>query len=70
MIATSAAPGGVRGGPVTAPPPASRAAPGRRPPGAEYYVIVLAGLAVSLGIIASTFPVLDRITGPETARNE
>jgi hypothetical protein len=41
-----------------------------RPPGAEYYVIVLAGLAASLGIIASTLPVLDRITGPETARNE
>jgi FtsX-like permease family len=41
-----------------------------RPPGAEYYVIVLAGLAASLGIIAATFPVLDRITGPETARNE
>ena len=41
-----------------------------QPPGAEYYVIVLAGLAVSLGIIASTLPVLDRITGPETARNE
>jgi hypothetical protein len=40
------------------------------PPGAEYYVIVLAGLAASLGIIAATFPVLDRITGPETARNE
>jgi hypothetical protein len=41
-----------------------------RPPGAEYYVIVLAGLAASLGIIASTLPVLNRITGPETARNE
>jgi len=41
-----------------------------RPPGAEYYVIVLAGLAASLGIIASTLPLLDRITGPETARNE
>jgi hypothetical protein len=41
-----------------------------RPPGAEYYVIVLAGLAASLGIIAATLPVLDRITGPETARNE
>ena len=40
------------------------------PPGAEYYLIVLAGLAASLGIIASTLPVLDRITGPETARNE
>jgi hypothetical protein len=41
-----------------------------RPPGAEYYLIVLAGLAASLGIIASTLPVLNRITGPETARNE
>ena len=41
-----------------------------QPPGAEYYLIVLAGLAASLGIIASTLPVLDRITGPETARNE
>jgi len=41
-----------------------------RPPGAEYYVIVLAGLAASLGIIASTLPLLDRITGPETACNE
>ena len=27
-----------------------------RPPGAEYYLIVLAGLAASLGIIASTLP--------------
>jgi FtsX-like permease family len=41
-----------------------------RPPGAEYYIIVVAGLAASLGIIASTLPVLNRITGPETARNE
>jgi hypothetical protein len=41
-----------------------------RPPGAEYYFIVLAGLAASLGIIASTLPLLERITGPETARNE
>jgi hypothetical protein len=41
-----------------------------RPPGAEYYVIVLAGLAASLGIIAATLPVLNRTTGPETARNE
>ncbi|HEV2451555.1 MAG TPA: FtsX-like permease family protein [Streptosporangiaceae bacterium] len=41
-----------------------------RPPGPEYYVIVLAGLVASLGIIASTLPVLNRITGPETARNE
>jgi hypothetical protein len=40
------------------------------PPGAEYYLVVLAGLAASLGIITSTFPLLKRITGPETARNE
>ena len=41
-----------------------------QPPGTAYYVIVLAGLAVSLGVIAATFPLLDRITGPEVARND
>jgi hypothetical protein len=41
-----------------------------RPPGIEYYVIVVAGLAASLAIIASTLPLIDRITGPEIARNE
>jgi cell division protein FtsX len=41
-----------------------------RPPGTEYYVIVVVGLAASLGIIASTLPFLGRITGPETARND
>jgi hypothetical protein len=41
-----------------------------QPPGAGYYLVVLAGLAASLGVIASTFPLLNRITGPETARNE
>jgi predicted lysophospholipase L1 biosynthesis ABC-type transport system permease subunit len=41
-----------------------------RPPGAEFYLTVLAGLVVSLGVIASTLPLLKRITGPETARNE
>ena len=41
-----------------------------RAPGAEYYLIVLAGLAASLAIIASTLPLLARITGPENARNE
>jgi predicted lysophospholipase L1 biosynthesis ABC-type transport system permease subunit len=41
-----------------------------RPPGAEYYVTVSAGLLASLAIIASTLPLLERITGPETARNE
>jgi hypothetical protein len=40
-----------------------------RPPGPAYYVIVLAGLAASLGVIAATFPLLARITGPEAARN-
>ena len=41
-----------------------------RAPGTGYYVTVAAGLAVSLGIIATTFPLLARMTGPETARNE
>jgi len=41
-----------------------------QPPGAQYYVIVAAGLVVALAIIASTLPLLRRITGPETARNE
>jgi hypothetical protein len=40
-----------------------------QPPGFAYYVIVLGGLAASLGVIAATFPLLDRITGPEVARN-
>jgi len=41
-----------------------------QPPGMQYYLIVLAGLVASLGIIASTLPLLQRITGPEVARNE
>jgi hypothetical protein len=41
-----------------------------QPPGVEYVVIVLVGLAASIGIVASTLPLLRRITGPETARNE
>jgi magnesium-transporting ATPase (P-type) len=41
-----------------------------RVPGAEYFVIVAAGLVVSLAIIASTLPLIERITGPEVARNE
>jgi hypothetical protein len=40
-----------------------------RPPGPGYYVITVAGLAVSLGLIASTMPLLRRLTGPETVRN-
>ena len=39
-------------------------------PGAAYYLLTAAGIAASLGIIAATFPLLRRITGPETARNE
>jgi hypothetical protein len=31
---------------------------------------VVAGLAASLAVIASTVPLLRRITGPEAARNE
>ena len=41
-----------------------------QPPGLGYYVLVGTGLAASLGVIASTFPLIERITGPETARNE
>jgi hypothetical protein len=40
------------------------------PPGTSYYTIVVLGLLASLAIIASTLPLLERITGPETARNE
>ena len=39
-------------------------------PGAAYYLLAAAGIAASLGIIAATFPLLRRITGPEVARNE
>ncbi|MGC3859885.1 FtsX-like permease family protein [Micromonospora chersina] len=39
-------------------------------PDGSFYLMVAGGLAVSLGIVASTLPLLRRITGPETARNE
>jgi hypothetical protein len=39
-------------------------------PGAAYYLLTVAGILVSLGIIAATFPLLARITGPEVARND
>jgi hypothetical protein len=39
-------------------------------PGIAYWATVLGGLAASLAIIASTFPLLDRMTGPEVARND
>ncbi|MBV6695743.1 FtsX-like permease family protein [Kitasatospora aureofaciens] len=38
-------------------------------PGALYYGLTAAGLVASLGIIASTLPLLKRITGPGAARN-
>ncbi|MFJ8478207.1 FtsX-like permease family protein [Kitasatospora sp. NPDC094011] len=38
-------------------------------PGLTYYGLTGFGLAASLGIIASTLPLLRRITGPEAARN-
>jgi len=39
-------------------------------PGAAYYLLTAAGIAAALGIIAATFPLLRRITGPDTARSE
>jgi hypothetical protein len=39
-------------------------------PGITFWATVVGGLAASLAIIASTFPLLNRITGPEVARNE
>jgi hypothetical protein len=39
-------------------------------PGVAYFLLTAAGIVVSLGIIAATFPLLARITGPEVARNE
>ena len=41
-----------------------------QPLGATFYVAVVAGILASLAIIASTLPMLGRISGPETARNE
>lgn len=39
-------------------------------PGPGYFGVVLAGLAVSLGIVALSLPLIRRITGPEVARND
>ena len=39
-------------------------------PGGAYYLLTAGGIVVALGIIAATFPLLARITGPEVARNE
>jgi hypothetical protein len=40
------------------------------PPAAAYYLLTGGGILAALGIIAATFPLLKRITGPEVARNE
>lgn len=39
-------------------------------PGELYTFVVLAGVIGSLGLIALTFPIIERITGPEVARND
>jgi hypothetical protein len=39
-------------------------------PGAAYFVLTAAGIVLALSLIAATFPLLRRITGPETARSE
>ena len=39
-------------------------------PGIAYYLITAGGILAALCIIAATFPLLARITGPEVARNE
>jgi predicted lysophospholipase L1 biosynthesis ABC-type transport system permease subunit len=39
-------------------------------PGAQYYVIVGIGLIAALAILASTMPLLARVTGPEASRTD
>jgi hypothetical protein len=39
-------------------------------PSASFYVLVATGVAAALAVIASTLPLLRRITGPEVARND
>lgn len=39
-------------------------------PHGDYYLLLGVGLAVSLVVIACTLPLVRRITGPDTARNE
>jgi ABC-type antimicrobial peptide transport system permease subunit len=41
-----------------------------RSPGAGYYVLVVGGIVASLAIIAATVPLIQRIAGPDIARNE
>ena len=39
-------------------------------PDLAYYLMTLAGIVLALGIIAATFPLLARITGPDVVRND
>lgn len=39
-------------------------------PDAAYFVLTAAGIVLALALIVATFPLLRRITGPETARTE
>jgi predicted lysophospholipase L1 biosynthesis ABC-type transport system permease subunit len=39
-------------------------------PDTSYYLLTAGGIVVALGIIAATFPLLRRISGPEVTRNE
>jgi hypothetical protein len=39
-------------------------------PGPAYFVLTAAGIVVALAVILATFPLLRRVTGPETARSE
>jgi predicted lysophospholipase L1 biosynthesis ABC-type transport system permease subunit len=39
-------------------------------PGIAYWATVVGGFAASLAIIALTFPLINRMTGPEVARND
>jgi hypothetical protein len=39
-------------------------------PGVDYYLLTIGGLVAALAILGSTLPLLQRLTGPETARSE
>ncbi len=39
-------------------------------PGLQFYLVITAGLVASLAVIASTLPILNRLTGPDVARND
>jgi hypothetical protein len=41
-----------------------------QPPGAGYFAVICAGVAVSLGVVAIALPLLGRLTGPESARSD